>query len=85
MGADGGETRRHPRPPPDRLAPSRGERWLDVGKLEEGELRLTAGSGEDMWHGFTSYDGMAKAHGSFSIVALVWRTGQTTRIHDHVT
>jgi predicted metal-dependent enzyme (double-stranded beta helix superfamily) len=23
--------------------------------------------------------------GSFSIVALVWRPGQTTRIHDHVT
>jgi predicted metal-dependent enzyme (double-stranded beta helix superfamily) len=24
-------------------------------------------------------------HGSFSIIALVWRPGQLTRIHDHVT
>ena len=31
-------------------------------EFEEGELRLTAGSGEAMWHGFTRYDGMAKAH-----------------------
>ena len=31
-------------------------------EFEEGELRLTAGSGEEMWRLFTSYDGMAKAH-----------------------
>jgi SAM-dependent methyltransferase len=31
MGADGGENRGHPRPPRGRLAPGRGERWLDVG------------------------------------------------------
>lgn len=30
-------------------------------EFEEGELGLTAGSGEEMWHHFTSYDGMAKA------------------------
>jgi hypothetical protein len=30
-------------------------------EFEEGELRLTAGSGEEMWHLFTSYDGAAKA------------------------
>jgi SAM-dependent methyltransferase len=29
-------------------------------EFEEGELRLTAGSGEEMWHLFTSYDGAAK-------------------------
>jgi len=126
-------------------------------EFEEGELRVTAEPGEEMWHLFTSYDGAAKAQvdslvmsnrghldtlatavraavarrtgwretarlvaselerhlpspsiltaeqragdhetlrshvlhsepdGSFSIVALVRRAGQMTRIHDHVT
>jgi SAM-dependent methyltransferase len=31
-------------------------------EFEEGELRLTAASGEEMWRLFTSYDGAAKAH-----------------------
>jgi SAM-dependent methyltransferase len=31
-------------------------------EFEEGELRLTAGSGEEMWRLYTSYDGAAKAH-----------------------
>jgi hypothetical protein len=31
-------------------------------EFEEGELRLTAGSGDEMWRHFTSYDGAAKAH-----------------------
>jgi hypothetical protein len=30
-------------------------------EFEEGELRMTAGSGEEMWRLFTSYDGAAKA------------------------
>jgi SAM-dependent methyltransferase len=30
-------------------------------EFEDGELRLTAGSGEEMWRHFTSYDGAAKA------------------------
>jgi len=30
-------------------------------EFEEGELRLTAESGQEMWHLFTSYDGAAKA------------------------
>jgi SAM-dependent methyltransferase len=30
-------------------------------EFEEGELRLTAGSGDEMWRLFTSYDGAAKA------------------------
>jgi SAM-dependent methyltransferase len=29
--------------------------------FEEGELKLTAGSGEEMWRRFTSFDGAAKA------------------------
>jgi SAM-dependent methyltransferase len=31
-------------------------------EFEEGELRLTAASGEEMWRHYTSHDGMAKAH-----------------------
>jgi SAM-dependent methyltransferase len=31
-------------------------------EFEESELRLTAGSGEEMWRLYTSYDGAAKAH-----------------------
>jgi hypothetical protein len=34
-------------------------------QFEEGELRLTAGSGKEMWRPFTSYDGAAKAHVDF--------------------
>jgi hypothetical protein len=30
-------------------------------EFEEGELRLAAGSGEELWRLFTSYDGAAKA------------------------
>ena len=30
-------------------------------EFDEGELQLTAGSGEEMWRLFTSYDGVAKA------------------------
>jgi hypothetical protein len=30
-------------------------------EFEDGELRLTAASGEEMWRHFTSYDGAAKA------------------------
>ena len=30
--------------------------------FEEGELRLTASSGEEMWRLYTSYDGAAKGH-----------------------
>jgi predicted metal-dependent enzyme (double-stranded beta helix superfamily) len=34
---------------------------------------------------FRSHVLHSEPDGSFSIVALVWRPGQTTRIHDHVT
>jgi 3-mercaptopropionate dioxygenase len=35
--------------------------------------------------GYRSHILHAEADGSFSIIALVWRPGQVTRIHDHLT
>jgi len=35
--------------------------------------------------GYRSHTLHVEPDGSFSIVALVWRPGQITRIHDHVT
>ncbi|MGH8866508.1 MAG: cysteine dioxygenase [Actinomycetes bacterium] len=67
--------------------------WADTAQLVAGQLRahlpgpdvLTAeqrlGS-PDHYCGHTLY---VEPDGSFSIVALVWRPGQLTRIHDHVT
>jgi predicted metal-dependent enzyme (double-stranded beta helix superfamily) len=67
--------------------------WADTAQLVAEQLRahlpgpdvLTAeqrlGSPDD-YCGYTLY---VEPDGSFSIVALVWRPGQTTRIHDHVT
>ena len=67
--------------------------WADTAQLVAGQLRahlpgpdvLTAeqrlGSPDD-YCGHTLY---VEPDGSFSIVALVWRPGQITRIHDHVT
>lgn len=36
-------------------------------------------------HGYRSHPLYTEPDGSFSIVALVWRPGQVTAIHDHVT
>ena len=67
--------------------------WAETAQLVAGELRrhlptadvLTAeqrlGS-PDEYVGHTLH---VEPDGSFSIVALVWRPGQITRIHDHVT
>jgi predicted metal-dependent enzyme (double-stranded beta helix superfamily) len=67
--------------------------WTDTAELVADELRrhlptpdvLTAaqrlGSPDD-YVGHTLH---VEPDGSFSIVALVWRPGQVTRIHDHVT
>src|SRR3712207_2334816 len=67
--------------------------WAQTAQLVAGELRrnlptpdvLTAeqrlGS-PDSYQGHTLH---AERDGSFSIVGLVWRPGQLTRIHDHVT
>ncbi len=67
--------------------------WSETAQLVADQLRrhlptadvLTAeqqlGS-PDSYQGHTLY---VEPDGSFSIVALVWRPGQITRIHDHVT
>ena len=67
--------------------------WSETAQLVADQLRrhlpgpevLTAdqrlGSPDD----YCAYPLHAEADGSFSIVALVWRPGQITRIHDHVT
>ena len=61
--------------------------WAETARLVAGQLRrhvLTAeqrlGSPDD-YVGHTLH---VEPDGSFSIVALVWRPGQRTRIHDHV-
>jgi predicted metal-dependent enzyme (double-stranded beta helix superfamily) len=67
--------------------------WADTAALVAEQLRahlpspdvLTAeqrlGSPDD----YCGYPLHVEPDGSFSIVALVWRSGQITRIHDHVT
>src|SRR5919112_1261846 len=67
--------------------------WAETAQLVADQLRrhlptpdvLTAeqrlGSPDD----YCAHDLYVEPDGSFSIVALVWRPGQITRIHDHVT
>jgi 3-mercaptopropionate dioxygenase len=67
--------------------------WADTAQLVAAQLRahlpgpdvLTAeqrlGSPDD----YCAHNLYVEPDGSFSIVALVWRPGQVTRIHDHVT
>jgi 3-mercaptopropionate dioxygenase len=67
--------------------------WAETAQLVADQLRrhlpgpevLTAeqrlGSPDD----YCAYPLHAEPDGSFSIVGLVWRPGQMTRIHDHVT
>jgi predicted metal-dependent enzyme (double-stranded beta helix superfamily) len=76
-----------------RAAVGRHLSWSETADLVADELRahlpspdaLTAeqrlGS-PDTYRSHTLY---AEPDGSFSIIALVWRPGQATRIHDHVT
>jgi 3-mercaptopropionate dioxygenase len=76
-----------------RAAVERHADWAETARLVAEELRrhlptpdvLTAeqrlGS-PDEYRGHTLY---VEPDGSFSIVGLVWRPGQLTRIHDHVT
>jgi 3-mercaptopropionate dioxygenase len=67
--------------------------WSEAAQLVAEQLRrhlptpdlLTAAQragSPDNYRGHTLY---VEPDGSFSIVALVWRPGQLTRIHDHVT
>src|ERR1044072_6897992 len=67
--------------------------WTETAQLVAEQLRrhlptpevLTAeqrlGSPDD----YTAHNLHVEPDGSFSIVALVWRPGQLTRIHDHIT
>ncbi len=76
-----------------RAAVERHADWAETAQLVAGELRrqlptadvLTAeqrlGSPDD----YCAHNLYVEPDGSFSIVALVWRPGQLTRIHDHVT
>src|SRR5918997_6149100 len=76
-----------------RTAVERHAGWAETAQLVADQVRrhlpnrdvLTAeqrlGSPDD----YRGYNLHAEPDGSFSIVALVWRPGQSTRIHDHVT
>ena len=67
--------------------------WADTAQLVAEQMRLHLPSADvlspeqrlgspDSYQGHTLY---VEPDGSFSIVGLVWRPGQITRIHDHVT
>ena len=67
--------------------------WAETAQLVAGELRrhlptpevLTAAQRDGSPDGYRGHTLHVEPDGSFSIVALVWRPGQITRIHDHVT
>ena len=67
--------------------------WSETAHLAAGELRrhlldpdvLTAEQRLGSPDGHRAHNLHIEPDGSFSIVALVWRPGQVTRIHDHVT
>jgi 3-mercaptopropionate dioxygenase len=67
--------------------------WSDTAQLVAEQLRhhlptpavLTAEQRLGSPEGFQSHILHAEPDGSFSIIAVVWRPGQITRIHDHVT
>jgi 3-mercaptopropionate dioxygenase len=67
--------------------------WSETAQLVAEQLRrhlptpdlLTAEQRHGSPDGYRSHTLHVEADGSFSIVALVWRPGQVTRIHDHMT
>ena len=67
--------------------------WAETAELVADELRrhlptpdvLTAAQRLGSPDGYRSHTLHVEPGGSFSIVGLVWRPGQLTRIHDHVT
>jgi 3-mercaptopropionate dioxygenase len=67
--------------------------WAETAQLVADQLRrrlptpdvLTAAQRLGSPDGYRSHTLHVEPDGSFSIVALVWRPGQITRIHDHVT
>jgi 3-mercaptopropionate dioxygenase len=67
--------------------------WADTAELVAEQLRrhlpgpevLSAEQSRGSPDGYRSHTLHVEPDSSFSIIALVWRPGQTTRIHDHVT
>jgi predicted metal-dependent enzyme (double-stranded beta helix superfamily) len=67
--------------------------WAETAQLVADQVRrhlpspdvLTAAQRLGSPDGYRSHTLHVEPDGSFSIVALVWRPGQLTRIHDHVT
>jgi 3-mercaptopropionate dioxygenase len=67
--------------------------WSDTAQLVAEQLRrhlpgpdvLSAEQRRGAPDGYRSHTLHVEPDSSFSIIALVWRPGQTTRIHDHVT
>jgi 3-mercaptopropionate dioxygenase len=67
--------------------------WADTAQLVAGQLRehlpgpdvLTMEQRRGSPDDYCAHTLYVEPDGSFSIVALVWRPGQITRIHDHVT
>jgi predicted metal-dependent enzyme (double-stranded beta helix superfamily) len=76
-----------------RTAVERHADWAATAQLVAGQLRLhlptpdvlTAEQRLGSPDHYTAHNLFVEPDGSFSIVALVWRPGQRTRIHDHVT
>jgi predicted metal-dependent enzyme (double-stranded beta helix superfamily) len=76
-----------------RTAVERHPDWDEAARLVADELRrhlpgpevLTAAQRRGSPDGYRGHTVHVEPDGSFSIVALVWRPGQLTRIHDHVT
>jgi predicted metal-dependent enzyme (double-stranded beta helix superfamily) len=67
--------------------------WAETAQLVAGALRrhlpttdvLTAEQRRGSPDGYRSHTLHAEPDGAFSIVAVIWRPGQLTRIHDHLT
>jgi 3-mercaptopropionate dioxygenase len=68
--------------------------WEETAQLVADQLRRNLPSPEDVLTAaqrlgspddYTAHNLHVEPDGSFSIVALVWRPGQLTRIHDHIT
>jgi 3-mercaptopropionate dioxygenase len=76
-----------------RAATSQHADWQQTAELVAGQLRshlpepdvLTAAEREGDPAGYQCHVLHAEPDGSFSVIALVWRPGQATPIHDHVT
>jgi 3-mercaptopropionate dioxygenase len=76
-----------------RMAVDRHADWAETAQLVAEQLRrhlptadvLTADERLGSADGYVTHPLHIEPDGSFSIIALVWRPGQVTRIHDHLT